>query len=199
MTEDDIQILERKTSADGHARIDRVRLRHRLHQGGWSGDIVRDVIERGHAVAALPYDPARDEVVLIRQFRIGALEAGRDPWPVEIVAGLIENGESAENVARREIHEETGCSTIDLVPICDCLVSPGILSETVAIFCARTDARNAGGIHGLDHEGEDIEAFVVPFREALAWVESGRIIDAKTIIALQWLAAGHDALRAKWT
>lgn len=161
--------------------------------------MVREVIERGHAAAALPYDPVRDEVVLIRQFRIGAYTAGSDPWPIEIVAGLIEDGETAENVARRETREETGCAAIELVPVCDCLVSPGILSETIAIFCARTDTENAGGIHGLDHEGEDIEAFVVPFRDALAWIETGRIIDAKTIIALQWLAGNRDALRAKWS
>lgn len=199
MTEDDIEILARETLYSGHARVDRIRLRHRLHEGGWGGEIVREVMERGHAAAVLPYDPVRDQVVLIRQFRIGALEAGRDPWPVEIVAGIIEEGEQAEDVARRETLEETGCTVMELVPVYDCLVSPGIFSETVAIFCARSDAGNAGGIHGLDHEGEDIEAFVLPFDEANSWMETGRIIDAKTIIALLWLAQNRAALRAKWS
>jgi ADP-ribose pyrophosphatase len=199
MNENDVEILERETVHDGHARIDRIRLRHRLHEGGWSGTISRELVERGHAAAVLPYDPIRDEVVLIRQFRIGALAAGRDPWPVEIVAGLIEDGETAEDVARRETLEETGCAVADLVSICDCLVSPGIMSETVAIFCARADTGNAGGIHGMSDEDEDIEAFALPVAEALSRLQSGRIGDAKTIIALQWLALNRAALRAKWS
>ncbi len=199
MNEDDVEILERDTVYDGHARVDRIRLRHRLHDDGWSRAITRELVERGHAAAVLPFDPVRDEVVLIRQFRIGALAAGRDPWPVEIVAGIIEDGETAEQVARRETQEETGCAISQLVAVCDCLVSPGIISECVAVFCARTDSSNAGGVHGLAHEDEDIEAFAMPLAEALAAMKSGAIADGKTIIALQWLALNRDDLRLKWS
>lgn len=199
MTSEDVEILHREAVYGGHVRVDRFRLRHRLHDGGWSGPLQRELVERGHAVAVLPYDPGRDEVVLIRQFRIGALAAGRPPWLVEIVAGIIEDGEDALDVARRETLEETGLEVSDLIQAADCLVSPGFVSETVAIYCARADTAGGGGIYGLKGEGEDIEAFPLPWPEALAQLRSGAFGDAKTIIALQWLALNRDDLRSKWS
>ena len=104
MTEN-VEIIDRTLRYKGFFEIVRYRFRHRLFAGGWSGEIEREVLERGHAVAVLPYDPAADAVVLIEQFRIGALAAGFPPWQVEIVAGIIEEGEAIEAVARRETME----------------------------------------------------------------------------------------------
>ena len=131
MSADNVQILAKTTEYQGYFRIDAYQLRHRLHRGGLTGDIRREVFERGRAAAVLLYDPGLDSVVLVEQFRIGALSAGENPWVVEIVAGIIEEGETAPEVARREALEEAGCTVTDLLPIHDYLVSPGCSSETV--------------------------------------------------------------------
>ena len=212
--EGDVEIVDRKVAYQGYFRIDRYRLRHRLHVpradgNDWSRELTRELFERGHVAAVLPYDPARDEVVLIEQFRIGAYAAGRPPWLVEIVAGIIEEGEDAETVARRETREETGLAVGDLVPICDYLVSPGGTSETVALFCGRVDASKAGGIHGHAGEDEDIRVFPLSVAEAArrlgspattsgARQDGPRFDNAMTIIALQWLMLHRDELRARW-
>ena len=198
MDRNDVEIVARETVYRGYTRVERWTLRHRLFAGGWSAPLSREVIDRGHAAAVLPYDPVRDEVVLIEQFRPGALGAGRNPWVIEIVAGIVEAGESPEKLVRREALEEAGCRVGDLVPVTVCLMSPGILTETIAIFCGRADTRGAGGLHGLDHEGEDIRAFVVPFEATIAMLAEGRIANAIAVIALQWLALNRERLRAAW-
>jgi ADP-ribose pyrophosphatase len=198
MTEDDVEILARTRGYDGYLKVDKYRLRHRRHDGGWGGEIDREMIERGHAVAVLPYDAARDEVVLIEQFRLGAYAAGRPPWQIEIVAGIIEPGEEREDVGRRETLEEAGCAIGELVHICDFLTSPGVMSETVAVYCGRTDASNAGGVFGVAEEGEDIRAFVISTDEALSLLADGTIVNSPAIVALQWLGLNRDDLRRRW-
>jgi len=197
-TDKDVETVERRTVYDGYFRIDRYRLRHRLHAGGWSGEMTREVFERGHAVGVLPYDPVRDEVVLLEQFRVGALAAGWTPWLIEIVAGIVEEGETAEDVARREAMEEAGCQVAELVHLHDYLVSPGGTSESVTLFAGRVDSAGAGGIHGLDHEHEDIRVFTLPADEALDLLARGSIRNALAVIALQWLALNRNELRKKW-
>ena len=97
MTDDNFQLIEKTTNYQGYFRIERYRFRHRLFAGGWSGEIRREVFERGHAVAVLPYDPERDAVLLIEQFRIGALAAaGMPAWQIEVIAGIIDEGETPE-------------------------------------------------------------------------------------------------------
>jgi len=198
MTRDDVDILESKTVWQGFFRVDRLRLRHRLFAGGWGRPIMREVFERGHAAAILPYDPVRDEVVLIEQFRVGALTAGAEPWLIEIVAGIIEGTESAEDVVRREILEEAGCATTDVLPIMDVFTTPGGSSERIAIFCGRVDASGVGGIHGLGDEGEDIRVFTESPAAALQRIADGTIVNIIAVAALQWLALNRDALRERW-
>jgi ADP-ribose pyrophosphatase len=196
---ENIEIIEKSLRYKGFFEIVSYRFRHRLFAGGWSGEVEREVFERGHAVGVLPYDPAADAVVLLEQFRIGALVAGFAPWQVEIVAGIIEDNEAPEEVARREAMEEAGAVVGALIPICRYLVSPGGASESVTLFCGRVDSRNLGGIHGLPHENEDIRVEVRPFAEAMADLNLGRITNAVSIIALQWLAVHRDELRGSWT
>lgn len=194
----DVDIVEKTTPYKGYFRIDRYRLRHRKHDGGWTRDIVREVFERGHAVGVLLYDPALDSVLLIEQFRVGAYAAGMDAWQIEAVAGIIDEGETPEQVAVREAKEEAGCTVTDLVPICKYLVSPGGATETCALFCGRTDLSAAGGHHGLHEEDEDIRAFVLPVGDALRLLDDGKVANAVTVIALQWLALHRDELRGRW-
>lgn len=200
MDRSDVEILERTTPFQGYFRIDRYRLRHRLFAGGWSGEMVREIFERGHAVGLLPYDPVRDELVLIEQFRPGAYAApGFRPWLIEIVAGIIEPDEEPEEVARRETKEEAGCELRALRPIFDYVASPGGTTHSVKLYLGWVDSANAQGIHGLADEHEDIRVTVVPFADWPALQREGRIADACSLLALQWLSLNRDAVRAAWT
>jgi len=191
---DDIDLLDRTTEYDGYVRVDRIRLRHPLLSGGVSAPLQRDLIQIPAAVGILPYDPFRDEVVLIRQFRVGVWGAGDKPWLVETVAGVIDDGEDAETTARREALEEAGCTIDDLHYVGEYYSSPGVITERIKLYCGITDTRETGGHHGLAHEGEDIEAFVKPWNEAWAEVQSGGFRDAKILITMMWLSQKKEFL-----
>jgi ADP-ribose pyrophosphatase len=163
-----------------------------------SPPITRELIEKGDVSAVLLYDPALDRVVLIEQFRVGALRDPDGPWMLEVVAGLIEAGESAEDVARREAMEEAGCAVLELVPIATFYPSPSKTTERSFLFCGRVDASGAGGVHGLAHEGEDIRVVPLDASEALRLLDSGRLNSALPLIALQWLALNRERLRDGW-
>jgi len=193
-----VEVIDKRTVFEGHYRIERYHLRHTLHAGGMSETLSRELFERGQVAAVLPVDPVRDEVILIEQFRIGPYAVGWDPWLLEGVAGIIEDEESPEDVARRETLEEAGCEIIDLVPVMRYISSPGACSETVALYCGRVDTSGAGGVHGLADEGEDIKVMVYPVAKAIGLLDSGRIVNAKTIIALQWLALNYTDLKRRW-
>jgi ADP-ribose pyrophosphatase len=195
---DAVTVEQRDAAFRGYFHIDRYRLRHALFAGGEGAPITRELLERGHAVAVLPYDPVRDAVVLIEQFRVGALGAGMGPWLLEVVAGIIDDGEEAATVAERETHEESGCRVTALEPVQTWLSSPGCTSETVALFVARVDAGTVAGVHGLADEGEDIRPLVMPVAEFFDLMRAGRLDNATILIAAQWLALNHAALRDRW-
>ena len=197
-SDDRVEIIDKQTPFRGYFQIDAYRLRHRTFDGGWTREMSREVFERGHAAAVLLYDPDRDAVVLVEQFRTGAHAAGLEPWLIETVAGIIEPGEEAAEVVRREALEEAGCDVGDLEPIGTFILSPGGSSETMVLFCGRVDSEGAGGVHGLDHEDEDIRALVLPTDEAIELLRAGRIVNATTALALQWLALNRERLRAAW-
>ncbi|MBK1668314.1 hypothetical protein CKO28_09735 [Rhodovibrio sodomensis] len=192
---DSVEILNAETPFQGFFRIDRYTLRHRTHAGGWSEAMTRELFERGHAVAVLPYDPVRDEVVLIEQFRPGALAGGMPPWQVEVIAGMIEPDEAPEAVAHRESEEEAGLHVRELIPISHYLATPGGSSETIRLYCGLIDATGAGGVHGLAHENEDIRARAMPFDAAFAQLGQGPADNAPTVIGLTWLALNRARLR----
>jgi ADP-ribose pyrophosphatase len=199
LDEDAINIRERKTVYQGFFRIDHFRLRHRLYAGGWSPELSREIFLRHDAAAILLYDPQRDTLVFIEQFRLAAHLAGFPAWQLEIVAGIIDTDEPAAAVARREAQEEAGLSVIgEILPIHRFLPSPGGSTETVDLFCGRVDAGKAGGIHGLADESEDIKVVVKSADEAFAMLEAGVIQNAFTLIALHWFAAKRETLRRLW-
>ena len=193
-----VELVDHVVAFQGYFRVGRYSFRHGLYQGGQSRILQREVFERGHAAAVLPYDPRRDEIVLIRQFRAGAYVAGRHPWTWEIVAGIIEHAESPEVVIRREAVEEAGLEIRDLIPMHNMVVSPGACSETCATFLGHVDTTKAGGVHGLESEGENILVKVVPFAEVRAMLDRDEIANAIAVIALQWLALHRDEVRARW-
>lgn len=199
MDEDSIVINERETVYRGFFRIDHFRLRHRLFAGGWSAELSREVFLRHDAAGILLYDPRRDELVLIEQFRLAAHLAGFAAWQIEIVAGIIDQDETAAAVAQREAQEEAGLAIIgEVVPIHRFMTSPGGSTETVDLFCGRVDASTAGGIHGLADESEDIRVVVKTYAEAMTLLASGKIENGYTLLALHWLMANRETLRRQW-
>jgi ADP-ribose pyrophosphatase len=182
----------------GFFKLTEVELQHDLFAGGKTPVLVREIIDRGHAVAVLPYDPVRDEVVLIEQFRIGAGEDSEGPWLIEVIAGYQEPGESAEEVVHREALEEAGCLLSDVELMYSCYSSPGGSNERVSLFFARTDSSNIGGIHGLDEEGEDIRVHVLSSQQAFDWLDNGRIDSAMPIISMQWFRINRERIRQRW-
>lgn len=202
MTDPRYVIHRRETLFQGYFRIDRLHLSIARFEGGVLGPFTRELLERGHAAAVLPYDPVHDAVALIEQFRPGAVLAGDpNPWLIEIVAGIIDAGEAPEQVARREAQEEAGCVLDELVHIMDCYSSPGCVSEYAEIFIGRAaldGGRFAGGVFGLSAEHEDIRTHILPFTEAWQWLIQGKIRHSIAIIALQWLALNRAALRERW-
>jgi ADP-ribose pyrophosphatase len=192
------EILEKSIVYRGFFQMEKYRLQHRLFCGDWSPPIIRECLERGHAVAVLPYDPVRDQVVLVEQFRIGALQTQDHPWLLEIVAGIIDSDEHKLDVARRETREEAGCELLDILPICEYLISPGGTSETIALYCGRIDAAQVHGLQGVAEEHEDIRVHVLPRNEVKSLLNKGVIRSATTIIALQWLELQHSELLKQW-
>ncbi|ELE9246442.1 ADP-ribose diphosphatase [Enterobacter kobei] len=194
----DVEIIARETLYSGFFSMDLYRFRHRLFNGEMSGEIRREIFERGHAAVLLPFDPVRDEVVLVEQIRIAAYDVSESPWLLEMVAGMIEEGETVEDVARREALEEAGLVVGRTKPVLSYLASPGGTSERLSIMVGEVDATTAEGIHGLADENEDIRVHVVSREQAYQWVEEGKIDNAASVIALQWLQLHYQTLRNEW-
>jgi ADP-ribose pyrophosphatase len=195
----DVQIERTETPFARFLRVDVVRFRHRLFSGGWSGERRYDVLRRGDAVAILLYDPDRDAVVLVEQFRLPPLYCGMSPWQLETAAGLVEEGESFDDVARRETQEETGLDVLgELVPIQRYLPTSGASDESVMLYCGRVDSQGASGIHGLPEEHEDIRVVVKTVAEIEAMLDAGQIETGHTLICVYWLLRHRDRLRQIW-
>ena len=193
---DDVEILERESPFRGFFRLDRLRLRHRLFAGGWSRELTRELFVRTEAAGVLPWDPVRNEVLLIEQFRAGALDYRDTPWCLEIIAGIADKpGESLEDMIRREAQEEAGITLTELRPLPSYLVSPGGSNERMTLFFAVADLADVGGLHGAADEGEDIRVHRVPMADIPGLLSAGALDNAPCLIALQWLQLNHEALR----
>lgn len=193
-----VEIVEREACFRGFYALDRLHLRHGLFRGGMGPLITRELFVRPDAVCVLPYDPLRDCVVLVEQFRVGALDKSAHPWLLELVAGMIDKDETPEEVARREALEEAGVALGELRELTRYYPSPGGSDERVHLYVGRCDSAGVGGLHGLAEEGEDIRVLVLPFAEALAALAAGRLDNAASIIALQWLQLNRESLRGEW-
>ncbi len=205
----DVDIVQKETAYHGFFTVNQYSLQHRLFDGGVTRELMRECFERGHAVGVLAYDPWLDNVVLLEQFRIGAYvyeeekrrdnaEDSKSPWLLEIIAGIVEPGESQLDVAHREAEEEAGLQLLVLESIGDFYSSPGGSSETTELYCACVRSNDAGGIHGLEEEGEDIRVIVMPYHEAAQCLKEGRLNNASAMIAMQWLMLNHDDIQVKW-
>jgi len=183
----DYLVKTRQKRFRGFLRIDTIKLKHKLFLGGWSPEIERELLVREDAVGVLLFDPARDKIVLVRQFRVGLIDKSDSPWILELVAGMVEAGEQLDQVAIREVREESNVEVSDLIKICDYFNSPGVSSEKVSLYLGIVASDEMGGVYGLESENEDIEVVVLPYEEAIKGIKKGYLANAMSIIALQWL------------
>lgn len=199
MSEKKFEIIYRETLFQGYFRVDRYHLRQELYAGGWSDVFTREVFDGGKtAVAVLLFDPNLDKVVMIEELRAGPLAYGDDPFLTEIVAGVVNPGETLEETARREAMEEAGCKVTALQKIFGYYASPGCMSEHTTIYVGRTEAPEDGLLTGLAHEGEDIKVMVLDAVQAINLLYAGKLKNASAIIAMQWFALHHTELRSRW-
>lgn len=197
-TQSDYEIKQREVLYEGFQRLVRYHLRHRQFNGEWSTAFTREIAERVSAAAILPYDPILDRVVLIEQFRAGAVANPESPWLIEIIAGLLDHENNPIAVATREAEEEGGCTLLDIYKIYAYFVSPGGSNEFLNVYVGRVDASDVGGIYGLANEHEDIRAFTLSLDEAYEWVQTGKILTAPAIISIQWLQLNKAWLKQLW-
>jgi ADP-ribose pyrophosphatase len=194
----DYNVIEHEPLYRGFFKLSVLKLRHKKFDGTWTPVLSRECFELSESVSVLPYDPIQDRVVLIEQFRVGALERGEHPWLIEIASGLFMENEKPREAALRETKEETGCTLLDLELIHDYFGSPGCTNEYVHLFCGRTDSTGIQGIHGVVAEDEDIRVLVCSTDQAFELLEKGRVKTAPAMLALQWLQIHRDRLKAKW-
>jgi len=192
------ELRSNETVLDGFFKMNRYRLRHSSFHGGWCEEMVRERIERLAAVSVLLFDPALDRLVLVEQFRIGLMGTVDPPWSLETVSGFCDREhELPEQVARREVVEETGCTLRALTHIGEFFVSPGMSVERINLYCGWVDAADAGGVYGLEHEGEEMRVVTLS-REAARAELFGRLNTTSVIMALQWLEANRPRLLEEW-
>ena len=196
---DDIDLKPVERAYDGFFKVNLYRFRHALFSGGESVEIKREILERSHAVAVLPYDPATDQILLVEQVRIGALASKQSPWLLECIAGMADGSTDYEQVAKREAWEEAGIELGELEFMMSYLSSPGGTTERLYLYLARADlSQYQEGIFGLDNEDEDIKTHVMSYTEAMLRLEQGEIDNAATVISLQWLALNKQRILSDW-
>lgn len=193
----DVRIAARSQPYAGFFAIEEQELRHRRFDGTLSAPIHRTAFVSGDVVTVLPYDPLRDRVLLVEQFRFGPHVRGDAyPWKLEAIAGRIDAGEAPEEAARREAMEEAGLALDQLLPIADYYPTPGAFAEYLYSYLALVDLPDsAAGQFGLEDEAEDIRAHLVSFDQLMALCQSGEIDNAPLLLAALWLSGQRGALR----
>jgi ADP-ribose pyrophosphatase len=192
-----VSIEEDKLVYDGFYKVKMLKLKRKQFDGQWSRSYEREVVICRPAVVVLPYDPRQDKVVLIEQMRVGTIFDQPPPWLLECVAGVVDREVSVDVLAKQELLEETGLHCDKLEPVMRFWSSPGGSTEYMHGFYAKIDADNAGGIHGLSEENEEIRSCVLTRKQAYDAIAQGRVADASTIVMLQWLQMSFEALQKR--
>ncbi|MDH5433722.1 MAG: NUDIX domain-containing protein [Gammaproteobacteria bacterium] len=187
-----------ETLYDGFMQLKKYTLSHQHFQGGWSDQFTREVLERGNAAAVLLYDPTKEVLGFVEQFRPGAICNKSHPWLLELVAGMIDTDETPEAVAVREAKEEAGCEVKRIIKMCDYLVSPGGTSERFWLFLGEIDSEQLADYAGLDSEHEDIKVHKIKVEDAFEMLQTGKFDNAMTIIAVQWLKLNWQNRKSWW-
>ncbi|MCZ7855674.1 NUDIX domain-containing protein [Agrobacterium salinitolerans] len=188
-----IRLVEKETVWKGFVHMQKLIFDQRMPDGR-TMRIVREVHDHGSAAAILLYDPKRDSVVMVRQFRPAAFVNGDPSFMIEVPAGLLDDDDAADAI-RREAMEESGYAVEKVEYLFDMYASPGTLTEKVSLFVARINLDvQAGNGGGLEDEGEDLEVLTYGLDEAFGMIASGEITDSKTIILLQWAILNRGLL-----
>lgn len=199
MFEKKVDLFERETLFQGYFRLDRFRVQHESARGGLTEPFTREVLDRGNkVVGVLLFDPQHDKIVMVEQFRAAVMSKNDNPWMLELVAGVIDTGESPEEAARREALEEAGCQVAELQKLFAYYTSPGVLSEHLTLYIGRVTAPQDGIACGLKEENEDIRVRVLDAGTAISYLYTGKLRDASSVIAMQWFALQHTSLRSRW-
>ena len=196
----DIELVAEELAYDGFFKLKSLKIRHRLFEGGWSETFERELCVRGDAVGVLLYDPVLQQFAMVEQLRIGVINRSQSPWLLELVAGMLDKeGEDKEDLARREVIEESGLQVEQLEPVIEYFCSPGGSTEFFTLFCGKVDLDGVqGGVFGVDHENENIRLHVLPVTEVISLLSSGQINNAMTIIALQWFQLNKERIDKLW-
>lgn len=197
-TGSDWKLLNQDLCYEGFFKLVRYHFQHKKFDGGDSPLLSREIFVRGDATCVLLYDPSKEAIVLVEQFRVGGLLHDEAPWMLELVAGINEPDEAPSDVAKREAKEEADATILDLLHIQDFYPSPGGSTERIHLFAGLVDSGELGGVHGLEDEGEDIKTHVIPLPEARSMLEKGVIDNSPAIIALQWLLLNKESVDARW-
>lgn len=199
-THKDVSVKPVKNLYKGFFQVDLYQFEHALFAGGKSELISREILERGDAIAVLPYDPILDTVLLIEQIRIGAIKSKHSPWLLECIAGMTDGSDDYESVVKKEAYEEAGLNLTELEFMLSYLSSPGGTTERLHLYLARADLSDVeSGVYGLETEGEDIKTHVLSVDDALTRLNNGEMDNAATVICMQWLALNHEKMKHKWT
>jgi ADP-ribose pyrophosphatase len=184
----DVLIQQRQRVYHGFCQIDVLTLQHRQFANATHTALLeRELVVRRPAVGVILHDPKHRLFALIEQFRVGAIHDPVSPWHLEVVAGLIDEGESPITAAIRETREETGLSVEQVTPLFHFYPSAGVCNETFTLYAGEVDLSKAGGLHGAVDEGEDIRLHCFDCDQINDFLSSGRLVNAPVIIALQWL------------
>lgn len=184
---EDVKIQRRTTAHEGFMRLDVLELQHRRFAGDWSPILKRELLHRVPAAGVLIWDTTLDVLLFIEQFRVGALADECSPWCLEVVAGICDvEGESFEALLRREALEEANVQLEKLEPLPAYFVSPGGTNERMHLYLGYADLSQAGGVHGVASEHEDIRTHCIPAGQLPELLAQGVFNNAATLIAVQW-------------
>lgn len=195
----DVEVLTRSEPYARFFALEEQDLRFRRFDGQMSAPVNRAAFVSGDAVTVLPYDPARDRVLVVEQFRFSPYIRGdANPWQLEAIAGRIDPGETPEAAAIREGHEEAGLRLERLLPIGNYYPSPGAVTEYLYSYLGLVDLPDsAAGVFGLASEAEDIRAHLVSFDDLMAICASGEVANAPLLLSALWLARERPGLRGQ--
>lgn len=179
-------INNKKKLYEGFFKLHDIEFSHIMHDGKWSQNISREIFSGAHVSTVLPYDPINKKILLLKQFRVGVVSRGVDPLMTEIVAGIIDEGESPEDAARRECLEETGCKVKKLENILSYFPAPGSSESYYHLYLGEIDSFVGEKIFGHKDENEDILVKSYDVSEVKDLLNKKKIINGLTLIALQW-------------
>ena len=180
------KIINKKNLYSGFFSLNKYEFVHKKHNGEWTNAVEREIFNGAHVSTLLPYDPIKKEIILIQQFRAGALSRYDEEYLYEIVAGIIDEGENPEETAVRECFEETGCEVKKIHPIQSYFPAPGSSESYYHLYLGEIQAFDGERIRGLENENEDILVKSFKIDEVRQMLKERKIINGLTLVALQW-------------